>query len=796
MRIPLSWLEALAPIPGKREDLPQKLTAAGLECELDMPASPPAEIVTGKILSCEKHPNADRLSVCVVDVGDGVERTIVCGAPNAVAGPVGCVALPGTEIAGFVIAMRKLRGVASEGMLCSAREMGMSDEHEGILLLPEDTPLGQAVADLLPGEPVLVTEPLSNRGDTMSMVGTAREMCAMAGRMLDLPAPHVPSAPGGGTWSVTIEDPDDCPRYAGRVLEGLVAGPSPDWMAKRLEAAGVRPLMNLIDVTNYVLLERGHPLHAFDLDKLTGTTIGVRRATAAERLLTLDGKDRSVGEGTLLITDERGPIASGGIIGGEATMVSETTTRVFLEGASFTSSRIRTGVRSMKLVTDASARFERGVDPEGVGPALDRCVELLLELCPEARLVEAVDEYPAPREPVTIVLRRRSLERVLGFVIDPEEVRRIFECLEIEMKEEAEDAWTVVAPSFRRDLAAEEDLIEEVARIHGYDRIPERRQVHTSANPVRVRRVDDMRRARSLFLSFGLTEVVTPSLIDGEREGSAVVGDQWFSKPVPLRNPLSQDRGHLRGSLVPSLLTVLATNRARSMSDLGVFEVGRAFSGDPAVGLIERQRAAVLLAGKGPYRGSFGAGKSCDFFDMKGLMEVYVEEFWGSTLRLEPHAPAPLDPSRAAAAIVRGVEVGHLGEIGAEARSIWDLLDDLAILVAEFDLDADLPVDDGETVYRPVPRFPSVLRDLAFVVSRDVSHADVESALREAGGEFLVEVGLFDVYEGAPLNEGERSLAFGLAFRSPERSLQSEEVDRAVAAIVEHLAGKYAARIR
>ena len=796
MRIPLSWLEALTPIPGKRANLAARLTAAGLECELVEAARPPEGVITGKILACEPHPNADRLTVCTVDIGDGSPRSIVCGAPNAVAGPVACVAPPGIAIGDLVIAKRKLRGVVSEGMLCSARELGLSDEHDGILLLPDDTAIGVPVADVLPSEPVLVIEPTSNRGDTMSVLGTAREICAVAGRSLETTPPSVPKPDGAGKWKVAIEDAADCPRYSGRVVEGLTPGPSPGWMARRLEAAGVRPIMNLVDVTNYVLLELGHPLHAFDLDRLSGSTIGVRRGQAGERLTTLDGREREVGAGVLLITDGSGPVATAGIMGGEATRVSESTRRVFLEGASFAPAVVRTGARGLKLTTDASARFERSVDPEGVPGALDRCVELLLEISPGARLVHSVDEYPRRREPRRITLRRRSLRRILGVELEADAVRRILENLDIRVVEETEKGWTVEAPTFRPDLLAEEDLIEEVGRIHGYDRIPERRQVHSSANPVRMPRVEDSRRSRSLLLALGFTEVVTPSLIDGEKEEKIVEGDGFFSIPVPLRNPLSRDRGHLRGSLVPSLLTVLATNRARSTSDLAIFEIGRAFSGDPTVGLLEGQRAGLLLSGCALAPGGLAKAKSCDFFDMKGLVEVYVEGFWRSPARMEPASPAPLEPPRSASIIVGGVEVGFLGEVGPKARAVWDLPDDLPLFVAEIDLDAEVPRREAVTVYRSVPRFPGVLRDIALVVSKEVRHVDLRATLLESGGELLAEIDLFDVYEGEPLASDERSLAYNLVFRSPERSLQSAEVDERVEQIVAGAASRHGARRR
>jgi phenylalanyl-tRNA synthetase beta chain len=790
-------LESLAEIPGDRNDLAEKLTAAGLECELETPAAVPETVVTGRILTCEKHPNADRLSVCTVDVGEETPREIVCGAPNAAAGAVVCAALPGTDLGdGLMVARRKLRGVFSDGMLCSAKELGVAEDADGILLLPPETPLGRPVGTVFSGEMVLVTEPPSNRGDTMSVRGVAREVCALSGGRLERPVPDVTAVDDPGEWSVEIEDPADCPRYAGRIVKGVVPGPSPTWMADRLAAAGVRPILNLVDVTNYVLLELGHPLHAFDLDKLTGRAIGVRRGEPGERLITLDGKDRATGPEVLLITDGAGGIAAGGIMGGEATMVSDSTTGIFLEGASFSPVRVRGGARAMRLVTDASARFERGVDPEGVAPALDRCVELLLALCPGARLVHGVDNYPAPRTGRDIGLRRRTLRRILGVEIPPKHVRRIFASLEIEVRDETEEGWEVTAPTFRPDLLAEEDLIEEVARIWGYDRIPERRQIHASANPVLERRVEDQRRARSVLLSLGLTEVVTPTMVDGAREERAVAGDDFFSAPVRIVNPLSQDRGHLRGSLAPSLLTVLAANRARSTSDLAIFEVGRAYGGDVTEGIEEGHRVGVLLAGRGASPGAVGSPKSCDFFDMKGLLEVYVEEYWGSSLRLEASAPAPLDPTGSAIIFVEGVRVGYCGEVGAEARRIWEIPPDLPVVIAEIDLDACLPRPRVEPTYAPLPRFPGVHRDLAFVVSNDVRHGELEAALREAGGDLLAEVDLFDVYEGAPLAEGEKSLAYTLVFRSTDRSLAGEEVDVRIADIVNLLGERHGAKIR
>jgi phenylalanyl-tRNA synthetase beta chain len=391
-------------------------------------------------------------------------------------------------------------------------------------------------------------------------------------------------------------------------------------------------------------------------------------------------------------------------------------------------------------------------------------------------------------------MRRRILRRTLGTDLPDGEVKRILEGLELEIRSVDDEAWTVVAPPFRRDLSAEEDLVEEVARIHGYDRLPERTLLHAAALSHDSPGVRAQDRTRSLWLGFGLTEVVTPALVDAARE-TGLGTDDFFRAPVPLRNPLSNDRDALRGSLIPSLLQVLATNVARAGSDLALFEVGRVWSGDPARRIDERLRLGVLLSGRGLEAERTMGGKSCDFFDMKGLLEVYVEEFRGALLRPESASPALLDPIRSARILVNGDTIGFLGEVGPGTRKAFDLPADLPVVVAELDLDGDRTHEEDRE-FQALPRYPGVLRDLAFVVPRRVRHAELADSIVASAGDLLTEVRLFDVYEGTPLAEQEKSLAFTLLFRSPERSLTHEEVDERVAAVVEHLGKAVGARIR
>lgn len=799
MKILPSWLADYTELPPLKE-LAEKLTTAGLESEVLAPPRIPDGVVTGRIVECEPHPNADRLRVCQVDVGTGDLRTIVCGAPNAAAGFVAAAALPGAQIGDFTIAERKLRGVQSQGMLCSESELGLSEEHDGIILLSNDTPIGVPLAEVLAQEPLLLTEPTSNRGDWMAVRGVAREIGAVTRVDVKLDPPRVEAAAVRREWQIEIENPAECPRYAGRVVEGLQAGPSPKWLSDRLVAAGVRPIYNLVDVTNYVLLEWGHPLHAFDLGKLRGKTIGVRRGKAGEQLTTLDDKERKITPDVLLITDESGPIAAAGVMGGASTKITEESTSVLLEGAVFAAPRVRAGARELRMATDASHRFERGVNPETVPAALDRAVELLLELCPGARLVDSVDAYPARWTPATVTLRRDTLPRVLGVAPAGKEVEEIFARLELAVKSASDAEWVVEIPSFRPDLTAEEDLVEEVARIYGYDRIPDAEPGHVTVQEIVEPHVVAQDRARRTLLSLGLTEVITPSLVEAaesvELTGAGASGNDFYAVPVPLRNPMSQDRNALRGGLVPSLLAVLETNLRHSTRDLALFEVGRTFGGTPETKVYERLRVGMLLAGDALQAGRVTmSANPCDFFDMKGLVEVYVEEFWASSLQLEAGATPPFAAGRSATVIVSDTKVGQLGELDSSVRERFDVPEDLPVLIAELDLEA-LPLATPEITFRELPRFPGVNRDLAFVVEQSISHDQLRTAITEAGGDWLQDVRVFDVYRGQPLAETEKSLAFNLVFRSADRSLTNDEVDGSVEKIVKHLANRWGARIR
>ncbi len=448
------------------------------------------------------------------------------------------------------------------------------------------------------------------------------------------------------------------------------------------------------------------------------------------------------------------------------------------------------------MTSDAASRFERGVDPNGASRALDRAAEILLEVCPGARVTHAFDAYPAPAPVRRIRLSARNLKRILGVELPGERVRSILDRLELRVESESEGGWNVNVPSFRRDVLAEEDLIEEVARGWGVERIPERMSASSASPAPSAARWEAQQRTRRGLLGLGLTEVVTPGLVHGARHGALLPDDGFFGPGVPLRNPLSADRDRLRGSLVPGLLDVLAANRARSLTDVALFEVGRTFRARPDGGVIEHARAASLLAGAGARPPWIGATKPSDFFDMKGILEVYVEQLVGETLRVVTSSFAPLSGDRSARVLLGTREIGRLGDVEARARKSFDLPEDLPVFWAEWDLDELEGRETAARLYEPLPRHPGAVRDLAFLVSRTVAHEALETCLRKAAGPLLDSIRLFDAYEGPPLGEGEKSLAYTLVFRAAERSLTNDEVDALVGAIVDRAKREVDARLR
>lgn len=794
MRVSENWLREIVRLPADHDALVERLNMIGHEVEADAAIGAGLDdVVVARIISCARHPQADRLQVCRVDAGD-TELDVVCGAPNARAGLLAPLAKVGATLPGGVtIEAASIRGVESHGMLCSARELGLDADASGLLELPADASTGQRL-DALLGLPdhVLDLGLTPNRGDCLSMTGIASDVAAAFG----VPARPVTIEPIPGQTDrrirIELAAPADCPRYCGRYLEGVDAGaPTPGWIAERLRRSGIRPISLLVDVTQYVMIELGQPMHAFDAARLQGP-IGVRRARDGESLKLLDGNDVPLDPGFLLITDADRPVALAGVMGGFDTRVTDGTKDVFLEAAHFTPMAIAGRARRLNMVTDAAHRFERGVDPELPRRAVERATALILAAAggQAGPLLEAVAPGHLPQRP-PISLRRGRIRRVLGIDIPDVEVVRILTALDLEVAV-APDGWRATPPSRRFDLVCEEDLIEELARIHGYDRIPSRLPAGSPPEP----RADEARLPasdlRAQLAARGYHEAVCYAFTDVQRLRD------WHddSGVVMLSNPLSAELGAMRTSLLPGLVDVLIRNRRRQHPRVRLFEIGRVFraSAEPGAAPIEVERIAAVACGPAVAEQWGEPGRPVDFHDIKGDLESVLALTGdpGSWAFDASALPPWLHPGRGARIIRDRAVVGTIGALHPGVAKALDL--DGEVVVFEADVAAlsrrSLPrVTD-------LPAFPSLRRDLAVEVAREVPWAALEACVRGAVGSGLTQLTVFDVYQGQGLTPGRKSVAMGLILQDASRTLTDQDADRWMAAAVGALEREFGARLR
>jgi phenylalanyl-tRNA synthetase beta chain len=787
MRVPISWLRELCPTDLSAEDLADLLALKGMHLEsLERPWAGLDGVVVARVLEVRDHPASETLCLASIDGGDGPAQVVV-GVRNMSPGDLVPWARPGSRVPALAepLGVRTLRGEASNGMLCSPRELAVSQEHEsGILLLPPDLPVGADVKRMLGlDDDVLDLEIESNRPDLLSVAGIAREVAGATGAPFTMPDTGVVEVdePAATVATVEIKDPDGCPRYLARVLRGVGPGRTPIRAQARLTACGVRPISPIVDATNLAMLELGQPLHAFDLRRLAGPGIVVRRSEAGERLETLDGVERELHD-DLLICDLDRPVAIAGVMGGASSEVAEDTTDVLLESAYFEPRSVLRTSRRLQLLTEASTRFARGTDPEGVGPAAARAARLIVEWAGGEVLRDPIDVgAPPPRR--RIGLRPSRATALLGYPVAAGEAIEALGRIGIEARERG-DAVEVEAPPFRPDLRVEEDVIEEIVRVQGYDRLPSTvpaiRGVGGEQRSYRVRR-----RVRELLVRAGLREAA--SLTFASPADLSLMG---HDRPVRVANPPSAEEPFLRTSLLPRLLDAAARNLRRGARSVALFEVGHVFRlGDP---VDEREHVAIVLAGAAG-QGPYAEDRPYDALDAKGAVASVLHGF-GVGWTLEPGADAPFHPGRSGAVVAGGQRAGWLGELHPSVGERLDLPGRVAI--AELDVPS-LGVEPSRIpTFRDVPRFPPVRRDLAFVVPEDVPSADVHSALEAAAGELLDRAVLFDVFAGGGLPEGHRSLAFSLEFRAPDRTLTDDEVEPAIAAIAEALRSAFSARLR
>jgi phenylalanyl-tRNA synthetase beta chain len=833
MKVPLSWLRDYVEIALPVPQLIERLTLAGLEVasarflglpvpenlpvktEEVGPVWQPDKIVVGEVLAVEQHPNADRLTLATVEYGASQPKVVVTGAPNLKVGNKGqkvVVALSGSvlfdghseEKVLRELKPSKIRGVPSDAMVCSQYELGISDEHEGIIFLEPDAPTGKPLVDHM-GDVVLEIDVLPNMARCLCMIGVAREMAALTGQKLKLPAAATlaDAAPKGAAAEIKIDDTSLCARYSAVLLKGVTIGSSPGWMQRRLTYAGMRPISNVVDVTNYVMLEWGQPLHAFDYDALLRRSGGkppiitVRVAGKGEVLTTLDGQKRELTPEQLLITDNAGPIALAGVMGGAETEVTDKTKNVLLESANFDFVSIRRTMKALNLPSEASVRFSKGIHSAIVRPASERAVDLFRQCAGGTVQGGLIDYYPAKPAPQVIDLRMSEVRRLLGMDFSENEARKILEALEFKVESAGNGHLRVTTPPHRIDIeTGNADLIEELARIHGYDRLPatlladELPTQH--ANPLTLEE-----RVRDSLVNAGLQEVITYALTTPESEAKlgAVPGEY-----ICLLNPISAERVVMRHTLLAGVLEIAAAN-ARNTNQLRLFEVGSIYLPRTGEKLPdEPRRWAFVLAGpRQPEYWGQAVGSQpelLDFYDAKGVVESLLSDLHivGSTY--ESANAAYLHPGRSGQLVLQGRAIGQFGQLHPKTAQAFELAGLQQVLVGEFNLEALLPLIPARHAYTQIARFPAALRDVAVIVDESVPGARVEAEIRAAGGELLQGMRLFDLYRGESIASEKKSLAYAIQYQANDRTLTDKEVDKAHKKIEDRLRHVLKAQIR
>lgn len=803
MLVSLKWLRDYVDIDITPEEVAAKLSMAGIEVEsVDETGPDFTGVVVARIVSVQPHPNADKLSLCEVSTGDRT-CSVVCGAPNVTEGIFVPLAQVGATIpGGYSIKHSKIRGESSEGMLCSEDELGIGDDASGIMVLPDNLTLGEDLAVALDLKDVTFDVSITpNRADCLSMVGIAREIAAMTGVTVRYPAIVVSEGTEDirDITSVEIVSPDLCPRYTARVIKDVTIKPSPFWMKRRLEAVGLRAINNIVDITNFVMMELGQPLHAFDYRFLEEGRIVVRGATDGETFVSLDEKERVMRGDTLMICDGVKPVAVAGIMGGLNSEVEEDTETVLLESAYFNPSSIRKSARTLGMSTDAAFRFERGIDPEGVITALDRAAQLIADLSGGTICKGYIDEYPKKLELVNnIPLRVSRVNEILGTDLSATEVEAILQALEMDVSVDGKGSYLVTPPSFRVDIAREIDLIEEIARIRGYDHIP----VSLPTLSVGEKMVDERKLVENgikrVFNGYGYSEVINYSFTTPESVNILdLPEDDEGRRMVRLRDPLSEDMSVMRTGLVFGLLETARKNINAGNPDLKIFEIGNIFINSGAGKLPrEREKVAALITGE-RYKSSWHfAELDADFYDLKGVVEGLLE-----TLRIESVEFRPVEdisflhPGRSCLVMVQERVLGFVGEIHPRVQERADIKE--RVVVCELDLSLLVDLFSNDVRYREIPKFPSVTRDVAFVVDRVIKgHDMLKLALNKGEGTFLEHVSIFDVYAGKGIPEGMKSLAIRFTYRSSEKTLTDDEANEVHENIVGEVVRNTGARIR
>jgi phenylalanyl-tRNA synthetase beta chain len=786
MKAPLSWLREFVDIELDVNELAERLALTGTEVErvseVGVPGDPEnlRKFVVGKVLDRRKHPDADKLSVCTVDVGEPEPRTIVCGAPNVDAGQTVAVVLPGGVMPdGMRIKDAKLRGVPSAGMILSEAELGFAAKSAGTMVLPDEWHAGDLLVDYFAiSDQVLEVEVTPNRPDCLSVKGLAREIAAITGESFEEEEPC--KVPWGDRCvdediSIEVRDPDLCPRYAGRVIRGVTVGESPLWMKALISHAGMRPISNVVDVTNYVQWALGQPMHAFDLRTIRGSKIIVRRAFPGEELVTLDNELRKLTPDMLVIADAEKASVVGGVMGGLESEITGNTTDILLEAANFSGPNIMRTEAALGLRSEASTRYEKGLDPEMIPAAMDMACCLFAKLCGGTVSVGTIDVRTPPRPQTVLRLRPSRVLHVLGTPVDSEEIEDILTSLGCEVSEDGAD-FSVAVPSFRADLEREIDLIEEIARIHGLDKVPATLPCRRSGRGGLTRRQAALRRLEDLLTGAGLSQVIPYSFTDDRwPEALRLDASDRRREFVRISNPLSADQAVMRTMLLPGLLATAQTNVSVRQDRVRVFETGNVFEPSGDVLPHERMHVGLLIHGAWEDESWLRSGVTVDYYLAKGLVERVCEAL-GFQVQYVPGTEPFLHPGKTA--IIKdaqGRAAGWLGEVHPLVLQAYDLR--TPTVAAELDVEVLLETAVGMATFRDLLAYPAVEQDLAVVVDAGVQAAQVVDCLKSAGGKLLEDVSVFDMYSGSQVGEGKKSLALRLSFRAADRTLNESEVN-------------------
>ncbi|MBI4213351.1 MAG: phenylalanine--tRNA ligase subunit beta [Chloroflexi bacterium] len=813
MRVPLRWLKEFVDLSVSADQIAAQLTLSGTEVGTIIRLGANWDrIVIAKVETIEPHPNAEHLFVAQVRTS-GDPFTIVTGAPNLKVGDVAPLVLVGGRLGpGLEIAQRSFRGIASQGMLCSGDELGISPDKDHIYVLEPDAPVGMDLRAYL-GDDILDIELTPNRPDCISILGIAREVAALTGAPLRTPQ----LAPPDGVRSVTdfvrifVDDPDLCPRYTAAYLERTQVKESPPWMQRRLYQCGMRPINNLVDVTNYVMFELGQPMHAFDADKLADAGIRVRRARPGERLTTIDGVDREMPPDALLIADSNRPIGVAGIMGGLDSEISERTSRLVLESATFHGPSIRRTAQALRLASEASKRFDKGLDVELPSLASHRAIGLMAELGGGTPASGLLDLRAAPAAPRSVSFAAADIAGLIGATYPDDQIATILDRLGFEVRR-GDGRFEAQVPSWRGDVEGTADIAEEIARVSGYDAIPTVLPTGRLPAPVEEAPLRWAEVVRTRLASAGLQEIITYSLVDpravGKLDASAPFPDIPPDETIPLANPMSADRSRLRSTLLPSALATVGEN-LRYQSRVWLFEISKVFL--PPLAPLPTEERRLVIAMAGARQPGWGSGpEATDFYDLKAAVEAAFSAVRAGSPVVEPAGPSQvrarggdlaipsswLHPGRGACIRTPdGREIGIMGQVHPRVAARFEV-ENTEVYAAELDFSTLVDLARDEVEVRPLPRYPAVERDLAVVVDESVPHRDVEQLIRRTAGPLLENLALFDVYRGAPVPEGRRSLAYALTFRAFDRTLADEEVAWALESIQRELAGRFNASIR